>query len=77
MQENKKYPQCKTFEAALNKVQRIETYLVDQLSNPTDNIFQLLQGLSILMTESKHSGIRNHRYFAEALTIPMVREILE
>ena len=72
---DKKCPQCKTFEAALNKVLQIVDYLVEQLGNPTDDIFRLLQGLSLLMTESKHNVIKNHRYYNEVLTIPKIKEV--
>ena len=50
---------------------------MEQLHNTTDDIFHLLQGISVLMTESRFSAIKRHRYYAEALTIPKIREILD
>ena len=73
---DKKCQQCVIFEAALNKVLVIEAYLLEQLQNPTDDISLLLRDLSILMTESRYNPITKHRYYAVALTIPRLRQIL-
>ena len=48
-----------------------------QLKYPTDDTFHLPQGLSLLMTKSKHSAIKRRRYYDEALATPMIREILD
>ena len=50
---------------------------MQQLREPTDNMFALLQVLSLLMIESQHSPIPRQRYFYEVLTIPAIKKALD
>ena len=73
----KKCPSCRQFEPALNKALQIEKYILQQLEEPTDDIFKLLEGLSSLMEGSKNQ-IKTPRgaYYDEILAIPQVKVIL-
>ena len=73
----KKCPFCRQFEPALSKALQIEEYIIQQLGEPTDDIFKLLEGLSSLMEGSKKQ-IKATRgaYYDEILAIPQVRVIL-
>ena len=51
----------------------IEKYIIAQLQDPTDDIFELLRGLSLSMIASRHSCVNRRRYHDEALTIPAIR----
>ena len=73
----KKCSQYETFEAALNKVLKIEEYLHGQLKDPTDDIIVLLRDLSLLMITSKHSYVQRSQCYDEVLRIPKIREILK
>jgi hypothetical protein len=42
----KKCPSCRQFEPALSKALRIEEYVIQQLEEPTDDIFKLLESTS-------------------------------
>ena len=74
----KKCPSCKQFEPALNKALQIEKYILQQLEEPTDDIFRLLEGLSSLMEGSKNE-VKAPRgaYYDEILAIPQVKVILK
>ena len=73
----KKCPSCRQFEPALSKTLRIEEYVIQQLEEPTDDIFKLLEGLSSL-TEGSKNQVKAPRgaYYDEILAIPQVRAVL-
>ena len=72
----KKCPSCQQFESALAKALRVEEYLLEQLTNLTDDIYPLLKGLSQLMEDSKRDTIPRGIYYDEILAIPAIRERL-
>jgi hypothetical protein len=57
-------------------VLEIEKYLYQQLTEPTDDIFKLLEGLSFLMGDSRYEAIQRRNYYDEMMRIPKIREIL-
>ena len=70
----KKCPSCQQFEPALAKALKIEEYIMEQLTKPTDDIHKLLEGISQLMEDSKKETIPRGVYYDEILAISAIRE---
>jgi hypothetical protein len=73
----KKCPSCQQFKPALAKALRVEKYLMEQLTKPTDDIHSLLEGLSQLMEDSKRDKTPRGIYYDEISAIPAIRERLD
>ena len=43
---------------------------------PTDDIFKLLEGLSLIIGDSRYGAIQKRNYYEEMMKIPKIREIV-